>query len=219
MNIADYILKEVKPLSLQNTVNDALLLCNDFPISHVLIVEKNRLLGCFSESDIRTIEDTNQKLSKLSYLFTHFYTDEKETPLDVLQLFANNDCNLIPVLNKHQNYIGYYELADVLDLFTNSPFLQNESDTLILEKTKTAFSMSEVSQIIEANNGKLLGLYISLETADKIQITLKVISQEINEVIQTFRRYHYTVITKHEDDHYLEELKNRSEYLQKYLNI
>jgi len=40
-----------------------------------------------------------------------------------------------------------------------------------------------------------------------------------NKIIQTFRRYNYTVLSKHVEDAYLEDLKDRSNYLQKYLNI
>ena len=78
--------------------------------------------------------------------------------------------------------------------------------------------MSEVAQIVESNNGTLLGSYISNNFGDKTELTLKISSQEINEIIQSFRRYNYTIITEHQDDFYLEELKNRSDYLQKFLN-
>ncbi|MDA9092984.1 acetoin utilization protein acuB, partial [Polaribacter sp.] len=52
-----------------------------------------------------------------------------------------------------------------------------------------------------------------------VQVTLKVITLKITEIIQTFRRYEYIIISSHENDSYLDDLKNRSQYLQKYLNI
>jgi len=134
-------------------------------------------------------------------------------------LFADNDSNLIPVLDKNLNYVGYYELSDILDAFANSPFIHNESQTLIIDKPKTDYSMSQITQIVETNNGKLLGVYISSENIDNIEVTLRIVSEEINEIIQTFRRYDYNVITQHEDDFYLEELKDRAAYLRKYLDM
>ena len=44
-------------------------------------------------------------------------------------------------------------------------------------------------------------------------------SGSINEIVQTFRRYNYDIISKHEEDNYLSALKERSEYLEKYLSI
>ena len=43
--------------------------------------------------------------------------------------------------------------------------------------------------------------------------------KDINEIIQTFRRYNYSVLSLHEDDFYLQDLKDRSDYLQKYLDM
>ena len=165
------------------------------------------------------LENKDLELSEYQHLLTHFHTTEKTLLLELITQFADNDCNIIPVLDSAQNYIGYYELSDILDAFADSPFLHNESETLMVEKNKNDYSMSEISQIVETNGGKLLGLYISSETQDNINVTLKVITEEINEIIQTFRRYDYNVITKHEDDFYLEDLKNRAEYLNKYLNM
>ena len=94
-----------------------------------------------------------------------------------------------------------------------------QSETLIIAKLKNDYSMSQIVQIIESNGGKLLGMYISEKKLDMIQVTVKFISKEINEIMQTLRRYDYNIISIHENDLYLEDLKNRSEYLQKYLEI
>ncbi|PKH50499.1 acetoin utilization protein acuB [Tenacibaculum sp. Bg11-29] len=219
MNINDFILEEIKALTLNDTVRCAQQVCENLPITHIPIVEGGKLIGCLPESDIQTIEDKDKKLSEYSYLLDIFYSNNKTTLLDLIVLFADNDCNLIPVLNEEMNYAGYYELSDVLDAFADSPFLHNESETLIIGKNKSDYSIGQIAQIVETNGAKLLGLYISSENQDNIQVTLKIITQEINEVIQTFRRYDYHVVTQHEDDFYLEELKDRAAYLRKYLDM
>ncbi|MGG8497601.1 CBS domain-containing protein [Tenacibaculum sp. TC6] len=219
MNINDFILNEIKELSLEHTVGCAQKLCKDLPITHIPVVKNKKLVGCLPESDIQTLDDKEALLKDYDYLLDHFYTSEKATLLDLVSLFADNDTNLIPVLDKDLNYIGYYELGDILDVFADSPFLHLNSETLIIEKNKNDYSMSQISQIVESNKGKLLGMYISYESQETIQITLKVSTEIINDIIQTFRRYDYTVITQHEDDSYLEELKDRARYLRKYLDM
>ncbi len=219
MNINDYILKEIKALTLKSTVKSAQKMCKGLPITHIPVVENGKLLGSFLESDIQTIENKSSKLNEYSHLLDYFFTDEKATLLDLITLFADNDCNIIPVLDANKNYIGYYELSDILGAFADSPFLHNESETLIVEKNKDDYSMSEISQIIESNNGKLLGMYVSSQRVDKVNVTLKIIAKEVNEIIHTFRRYNYNVLTNHQDDVYLEDLKNRSDYLKKYLEM
>ena len=219
MNITDYILAELNPLSLQSNVGVAIKIFDNYPITHFPVVENNNLLGSFAEEDMRTNTDENLELFTQAHLLDSFFADEKATVLELLKIFADNDTNIIPVLNKDKKYMGYYELRDVLDVFSTSPFMVEESETLIIEKTLNDYSMSEIAQIVEGNGGKLLGAYISEKKLDIVQITLKIESNDINEVMQTFRRYEYKIVSVHDNDIYLEDLKNRSEYLQKYLEM
>jgi CBS domain-containing protein len=219
MNITDYILKEIKSLTPKSTVEKAQKLFNDYPITHFNVVENGVFLGSFSESDIQTIENKAALLSEYSHLLTHFFAEEKTTVLALLKIFSTNNTTVVPVLDPTKKYIGYYDLCDVLDVFTTSPFMIEESETLLVETVENNFSMSRISQIVEANGGKLLGAYISEKRAGHVQVTLKVVTQEVNELIQTFRRYDYIIVSSHENDTYLDDLKNRSQYLQKYLNM
>ena len=90
---------------------------------------------------------------------------------------------------------------------------------MIVEKGIHDYSFSEISQIVESNDGKLLGAFISKMDSDLVRITIKVGNASINEVIQTFRRYSYNIISGHQEDSYIESLKDRSQYLDKYLNM
>jgi hypothetical protein len=89
----------------------------------------------------------------------------------------------------------------------------------VVRKGVLDYSMSQITQIVESNNGKLLGLFISESSIDSIEITLKITLGAMNEIIQTFRRYNYEIISEHQEDNYINNLKERSDYLDKYLNI
>lgn len=219
MNITNYLLEEIKPLRLKDDVKKAQKVFKNYPITHFPVIEDSKLLGNFAEDDIQTIENKEEELVMYNHLLNSFFADEKATVLELLKIFADNDTNIIPILNDEKEYIGYLDLRDVLDVFSSSPFMIEEGETLIVEKLQNDFSMSEITQIVESNGGKLLGLYISEKSGELVQITVKVISDEINEIMQTFRRYDYKIVSMHENDIYLEDLKNRSDYLQKYLEM
>ena len=219
MNVNEYILEEIKPLRLKDSIKSAQKVFENHPITHFPVIENNKLLGSFSEDDIQTLENKEDELNSHAHLLHSFFTDENATVLELLKIFADNHTNIIPVLNEYKEYLGYFDLRDVLDLFSNSPFMVEESETLIIEQLKNVYSMSQIVQIIESNGGQLLGLYISEKKENFIQVTLNIVTNEINEIMQTFRRYDYKIISMHENDMYLKDLKNRSEYLQKYLEI
>jgi hypothetical protein len=54
---------------------------------------------------------------------------------------------------------------------------------------------------------------------ESVEVTLKITLGAMNEIIQTFRRYDYEIISEHQEDSYISNLKERSDYLDKYLNI
>ncbi len=219
MQTINYIANDVKALKLDDTVNKAKLLFKELIFTHIPIVQEGRLVGLIAESEIQGLDNNNQKLTEIQYLFNSFFTTENANWFDLLKDFASNDANIIPILNKDKKYIGYFELADILHFFNNTPFLKENGVILVVSKDKDDYSLSEVAQIIERNDAKLFGTFISKILDNTIEITIKLNTQNINEILQTFRRYNYTIISSIEKDHYINDLKDRSSYLQKYLNI
>lgn len=219
MNIAEHIINHLQPLQLKDSIEVAQHSFQQNPVTHLPVVENNLLMGCFSEEDIQILDFSTEEIGNQAHLLHSFFADEKATVLELLKIFADNDANIIPVLDQEKQYIGYYDLRDVLDVFSTTPFMIEESETLIVEKNENDYSMTEANQIVEANGGKVLGSYISEKSQEVVQVTLKIVAKDINEIMHTFRRYDYKIISMHENDIYLEDLKNRSEYLQKYLEM
>ena len=67
--------------------------------------------------------------------------------LDVLEAFAKNSTNIMPVLNEQKQYLGYYELKDIIGLFNETPFFFETGGILVVEKGINDYSFSEISQI------------------------------------------------------------------------
>jgi len=219
METTPYILNEYNAFTLQTKVSEAQSFFKETIFCCFPIVQNNRLIGLISENDIQGIDETDKNLDNYQYLFSLFFIENTVNLLEIIKVFASNETNLIPVLNANNEYIGYYDLIEILHVFNETPFLNNEGVVLLLEKEIRDYSFSEVCQIIESNNGKLLGIFISASNATTVKITLKFSSQDVNEIIQSFRRYNYKILSNHKEDFYLEDLKDRTNYLHKYLNI
>ena len=194
------------------------MLFNQLTYSHIPIEKDGIYLGCIPETDAHCFE-SKKLISDCSYTAEGFFVRDTTNWLDVLEKFAQNDSNIMPVLSLENKYLGYYELKDIINLFNDTPFFSELGGILIVEKGIQDYSFSEISQIVESNNAKLLGAFISKIENDVAQITLKIGNTSLNDVTQTFRRYSYNIIAGHEDDTYLKGLKDRSKYLDKYLNI
>ncbi|OEK09166.1 acetoin utilization protein acuB [Flavivirga aquatica] len=219
MKLSEYIINDIEPLNNNSNISDLQLLFNQLTYSHIPVKDDNNIyLGCFSETDAHCFE-SNKLLSEYLYALEDFFVRDATLWLDVLEAFAINSTNIMPVLNEQNVYLGYYELNDIISLFNESPFFSETGGILVIEKGINDYSFSEISQIVESNNGKLLGAFISKMNTDLAQITLKIGNTGLNEIIQTFRRYNYNIISGHEEDGYIENLKHRSDYLKRYLNM
>lgn len=219
MNLSEYIINDITPLTVTDKVSDMQLLFNQLTYSHIPVInEEKYYIGCMSEADSYCFE-SHKPLKDFGYAAEGFFVREDTNWLDVLEAFAQNATNLMPVLNKQNAYVGYYELNDIISLFNQTPFFAEAGGILVVEKGLEDYSFSEISQIVESNNGKLYGVFISKMENDLVQLTLKIGNSGLNDIIQTFRRYSYNIVSGHEEDSYLESLKERSDYLNKYLNI
>ncbi|MVO08806.1 CBS domain-containing protein [Flavobacterium sp. TP390] len=216
--LIDFLNIDIKPLKSKETIAEAQDLFADYNYSHFPVTEENVFIGCISKEEAE-IHPSHKTIGECRYEFDRFYVRSQMIWLDVLEEFAKNEANIVPVLNEQNKYIGYYELDDVIKFFHETPFLREEGGILVIKKEISGFSMSQVTQIVESNNAKLLGLFISKTEANFIEVTLKISESSLNEIIQTFRRYEYEIVSEHQEDSYLKNLKERSDYLDKYLNI
>lgn len=218
MPLKELIINDIKPLNINDKVSDLKLMFNELTYSHIPIENDGVYFGCISETDAHCF-DGKDTILECRHSLEGFFV-RLDTPwLDVLETFAHNSCNIMPVLDEQNNYLGYYELNDIIGRFNETPFFSEPGGTLIVEKGIQDYSFSEICQIVESNDAKILGAFISKMESDLVQITLKIGSSGFNDVIQTFRRYSYSIISGHEEDTYIENLKERSDYLDKYLKM
>jgi Mg/Co/Ni transporter MgtE len=216
--ILNYITNDYKALDSQETILDAQDSLDEISFSHFPVVEEDVYIGCIIKDDLETF-DGDKKVADYRFTLEPFFARTTMIWLDVLEVFAKNHTNLVPVLDENNAYVGYYEIEDIIKFFHETPFLKEQGGVLVVQKGVLEYSMSQITQIVESNNGKLLGLFVSEANLESVQITIKISLGAMNDIIQTFRRYNYEIISEHQEDNYINSLKERSDYLDKYLNI
>jgi predicted transcriptional regulator len=218
MEIINYITNAFKPIDSHETIAAVREFLDDLNFSHFPIVEDGVYIGSISAEDVDAFEE-QKKVSDYKYSLETFFIRTNSVWLEVLEVFAKNHSNLIPVLDENNKYVGYYEMEDIITFFHQTPFIKEQGRIVKIRKGVLDYSMSQITQIVESNNGKLLGLFISESDINSVEVTIKISSGAINEIIQTFRRYNYEIISEHYEDSYITNLKERSDYLDKYLNM
>lgn len=216
--LENYLSNSFRAIDSQETI----LAVNDFLVelnfSHFPVLENNTYIGSLVVDDLETF-DFDKKVMDYKYTLEPFFVRTSMNWLDVLEVFGKNHSNIVPVLDESNQYLGFYELSDCMRFFNETPFVKESGGIIIVKKSILDYSISQITQIVESNNVKILGLFVSNSDNENVEITIKVTLGMMNEIIQTFRRYNYEIISEHNDDIYINNLKERSEYLDKYLNI
>lgn len=214
----NFIDQTLEPVKVSDAIKDIKAAFKATKFNHLPVFKNDVFKGSIHIDDLIDLEESSS-LSEYNYLLEVFYTEIHKTNLDLIHEFANHQTNLLPILDHDKKYVGAIKLDDVLDIFGESPFVANEGEVMILRKEKSKFAFSEVAQLIETLNARVSGMYVSKLNEEIVEVTVKVEHQGINEILQTFRRYEYQIVSEHPEDLFAEDLKEHSDYLNKYLDI
>lgn len=217
MNIE--FLNDIPPLTTDSLVAEAQVLFNELTFSHLPVVDGFEYLGSVAEYDIRGF-DGDKMIREYADYYEHFSVKEDVNALEMMEAASKHQSNVIPVLSQNEGrYLGYVELSNIMSAFGDMPFLNEYGNIIVVQKGVVDHSLSEVCQIVESNNTKILCTYVSKMEKDVVQTTLKIGDGDFNAIVQTFRRYGYEIVSDHYDDVFLNNLKERSRYFTKYLNM
>jgi Mg/Co/Ni transporter MgtE len=216
--IQDYIHRDYKAISCKEDLASVQDFFEEMGFSHFPVAEDSHFIGSLNADDASTF-DATKSVADYRYVLEQFHVKSSMSWFEVFEVATKNQASVIPVLDEQHQYVGYYELEDILLFFQDTPLIKDPGSILVINKSLQDYSLAQISQIVESNNGKILGLFISGSADATIEITLKLALGPLNEIIQTFRRYNYEIVSQHQEDQYITNLKERSDYLDKYLNI
>ncbi len=218
MYLSDIVQKNIPFVSPEDKVTKALEIVTTHQLTHVVVVEHKKLVGLLTEECLWTMEEDDQIQNGNTH-FQEFYLESDNQLLETFKVFRMNDTNVIPVLDNNAHYTGVVTMEEVVYDFSYFPFLEERGALMDIEVSLTNYSMAEISRLVESNNSKLFGAIITAMDAKIVQVTLKLSSENISSVGETFERYGYVVKQKYYIDKKEELLDERYKQLQKYLDL
>jgi signal-transduction protein with cAMP-binding, CBS, and nucleotidyltransferase domain len=220
--IAQNLLSEVvPPLRLTDNGQKALNWMEIFRISHLPVVDGKRLIGLISDKIIydlniidRPVGDyTDHMLSPHVHTNQHIY--EVFSVISVLKLSA------VPVLDLYHEYCGVITVFDLAQKFADLVAVNEPGGVIVLELNAIDYSLSQIAQIVEGNEAKILSFYVTRESeSTQMTVTLKVNVIDLSAIIQTFVRYDYNIKAVYMDESIIQNLyDDRYDQLLKYMNM
>ena len=220
MLVSELITDEIPPLKSTDTVELALDWMEQFKVSHLAVVNDRELIGVVSENDLLDYEHPEQMISEIKVPLIKPIIHHSQHTYDLVKLMNALNLNLIPVLDEKDQYKGCITLKGVVHNMSNMASIQNPGGVIVLEMNPHDYSVTQIGNIIEGNDAKVLSLHVSsVPDSVKMEVTIKVNIEDMTRIIQTFNRYNYNVkATFHQSD-YESGLNDKLNEFIHFLNI
>lgn len=216
----DLLTHDIVPLSLGDTGLTALHLFDEFKVMHLPVLNGSEYVGLVSEDEIYSANSFEESLQNHNLNMLKVSVTHSQHAYVVIRLFAEYKMTLLPVVDENNLYLGCITLPALVENLSTITAVDNPGGIIVLEINVNDFSLTEIAQIIESNDAKVLSLYMkSYPVSTRSEITIKVDKMDIQPILQTFLRYNYTIKASFFESDYTDSLRERYNMLMNYLNI
>jgi len=220
--IAQNLLSEVvPPLRLTDSGQKALNWMEIFRISHLPVVEGKRLVGLISDKIIYDLNIIDKPVGDYSDHLLSPHIRANQHIYEVFNTISILKLSAVPVIDLYGQYCGVITVFDLAQKFADLVAVQEPGGVIVLEINSIDYSLSQIAQIVEGNDARILSFYLSPDAESKrMTVTLKINVVDLSAIIQTFVRYDYNIIAVYMDDSIINNMyDDRLDQLMKFMNI
>ncbi len=171
----DLISDIIPSLKTSDTGQTALNWMEIFRISHLPIVNNLDFLGLISDTDIYDMNQPEEPIGNHELTLLKPYARDDQHLFEVIGLAARLKLTVVPVLDDSNHYMGVITTSDLIRHIAGISSMDQPGGIIVLEMIERDYSLSQIAQIIESNNIKVLSMYItSPADSTRLEVTLKV---------------------------------------------
>jgi CBS domain-containing protein len=219
--LAKELIKDlIPPLKTSDTGLKALNWMEEFKVKHLPIVNKEDFLGLISEEDILSLNTPEEPLGNHALSLIRPFVTEDQHVYEVIKLITKLRLTLVPVLSNRDLFLGVITIPDLMDAIAELTAVNNPGGIIVLELNVNDYSLSEIAQIVESDDAKILSLYVSPQAnSTKIEVTIKLNKVDVTRILASFNRYEYNVKASYHESEFNEDMQDRFDSFMNYLNI
>jgi len=220
MKAVNIITNEITPLKTSDSGDFALRQMEELKVLHLPIVNNEDFLGLISEEDILNQEDTAQSIGTYSLSLSRAAIFDSQHFYDVIKIIDEEKITLLPVVDSKNQYLGAISLQTVCHQLGKITAVSNPGAVIVLEIFVHDYLMSQIAQIVESNDAKIMSMYVSNHAdSTKMDVILKINKNDITSIIATFNRYNYIIKETFSESDYYEMLNSRYDEFISWLNV
>ncbi len=216
MIAADLISTRLFPLKKNDTVENALILMQDWQVYQLPVVEGGKVIGTCDSQNLLKQKKSDKIIHHLNKLQVFIHPNQHL--FEIIKLFSELQLNTITVVDE-EIFLGIISGVELLEAYKKSS-LSQPGAIIKLQMPSRNYSLTEISRLVESNDVKILHLFIASvgDEDGHIELSLKLNSNEIKNVLTTLERYNYQITGVYNAASMDDSFKSRFENLIKYLN-
>tara|TARA_B100000674_G_C37778434_1_gene886034 strand:+ start:39 stop:695 length:657 start_codon:yes stop_codon:yes gene_type:complete len=216
--IKDIIKRDLSVPKLNDSAINVLAVMEEHKISHVPVVdENNKFIGLIDELSIINMNNIQHALSSIKKNMKNIFLVENAHIFQSIQTVTSHLLSIIPVVDENHIYLGYINQIDIIQKIGLSHTNYDNLNIIVISLHKKDYVLSEISRLIEENNGKIITLWQEI-TNDKINVHLALSCIKCDAIIKTLERYEYNITETFSSDYTSNALDDRFESFINYLN-
>lgn len=220
MIVHEFLSSTLFPLKKTDTCEKALELLNEFCISDLPVVDGETVLGYVNSFDLVDAPDPSEPIEPLitKDLITHIRANQHF--LELIALFGSNKLTTMSVVDDANNYMGIVSLKEFIKKLSETNTFLEVGSIIQLQINVREYSLAEISRIVESNDARILGVFISsVKNTQLLNVSLKLNTTNLKSIIATFERFGYNNVSSFLREDTLNYLQDRYNLLMKYLNM
>ena len=218
MMASAFIDPSIVPLKISDSVAVAIDFFKEFSVRQLPVVQDNICIGILSLDEI---EEELADIPVLDFInLSYSFASTYDHIYEVMRAISEQSLTLFPIIDENNNYLGCITLASLFKNYVNCAAFSQPGSIVVLEMDKKNYSLAEIARIVESENKVILSSLLSSNAeSDRLEITLKLNSAQIQNLLSTFERFGYNIKATFDEEDVKDTLKNRYESLMTYLNV
>ena len=216
MKLKSLLKNDIPTINPNTTGNMSLLIMEEYKTSHLIILSDTEFKGIIDQDSILEMEDMTKEISTVINKSKKISLNINNHICIALKTFSENKISIIPIFNENK-YFGYITISDIIYRI-GEPYQITEIGIITIKSTMEDYSLSEISRLIEQNEGKVISSFIQMTPNSKnINIDIIINKKDLTRIIKSLQRFNWNIIETY-DTSLVDNLDNRFDSFLRYLN-
>lgn len=220
MLASEIVITEIPSLSTKDSVAQAIEWMDEFKVTHLAVTDGYNFLGLINENYLLNVEDQIERIGQHEHFLEKVHAYENEHVFEIVKKVQKHRLSLIPILNEKELFVGTITVFNLMEVIAEMPVVKNPGGIIVMDINQIDYSLSEISRIVESNDAKILGCFISrAHDNNSIELTIKINKLNVQDVIQTFERFGHEITASYDESSSKDDMEDRYNNLMNYLNM